>query len=71
MIVKVQISQFTTGPETMVRIYDEDREFDVELPLSTCVGLDAVMGDDQRAFFEAEIIKDKIQLGRRLPEQGW
>ncbi len=71
MIVKVQISQFTTAAERQVRIYDEDREFDGELPLSVCPGLERVLGDEGRGFFEAEIVNHKIQLLFRLPEQGW
>ena len=72
MIVKVQISLATNADERQVLIRDEDDEFLVQLPLSTCVGLEALLDPDlPRGFFEAEIVNHKIQLGRRLPEQGW
>jgi len=74
MIVKVQISLSTTEVEPQVLIMDEERAFFEILGLSTCPELEDVMADTgplRRAFFEARVVDKKLQLGRRLPEQGW
>jgi hypothetical protein len=74
MIVKVQISHHTTEAEPQVLIMDEPRDFFAILSLSACPGLEDAMTDAgplQRAFFEAEVVNGKVQLGRALPEQGW
>lgn len=73
VIVKVQISLNTTEPERQVLINNEDRSLLVILPLSACPGLEDQMADLPlpRAFFEAEIVGDKVHLGERLEEQGW
>lgn len=74
MIVKVQISINTNEAERQVLVYDEPREYVAKLPLSVCPGLEAAMLDTApmwRAFYEAEIVNDKLSIGQRLPEQGW
>lgn len=74
MIVKVQISLYTSESERQVLVMDEPRDTVIVLPLSTCIGLEAAMQDTApvwRAFFEAEIIGGLLSLGRRMPEQDW
>lgn len=74
MIVKVQISLNTNMPERQVLVYDEARDYFTVLPLSACPGLEAVMLDTAptwRAFFDAEIVDDKLSLGQRRPDQDW
>jgi hypothetical protein len=74
MIVKVQISLSTTEVEPQVLIMDEERAFFEILGLSTCPELEDAMADTgplRRAFFEAHVVDRKLQLGQRLPEQGW
>jgi len=74
MIVKVQISLSTTEVEPQVLIMDELRAFFEILSLSTCPGLEDAMADTgplRRAFFEARVVDKKLELGQRLPEQGW
>ena len=74
MIVKVQISLSTTEVEPQVLIMDEPREFFEILGLSTCPGIEEALADTgplRRAFFEARVVDKQLQLGRRLPEQGW
>ena len=69
MIVKVQISKFSSDGEQRVLIYDRPRRFMVEVPLSACLGIE---GED-RAFYDGvTIVEGQIyQLGKRAPEQGW
>lgn len=74
MIVKIQISLNTNAAERQVLVYDESREYFAKLPLSACPGLEVAMLDTApawRAFYDAEIVNDKLSIGRRLPEQGW
>lgn len=73
MIVKIQ-SQHTTAPERLVLVHSQNYRYALELPLSACPGLHETMLDTApawRAFFEAEIVGDKLSIGRRLPDQGW
>ena len=74
MIVKVQISQHTSAVERQVLVYNQKYDYVVELPLSACPGLREAMLDTAplwRAYFEAEIVDDKLSIGRCVPDPGW
>lgn len=74
MIVKIQISQHTSSLERQVLVYNQKYDYVVELPLSACPGLREAMLDTAplwRAYFEAEIVDDKLSIGKRLPDQRW
>lgn len=81
MILKVQLSQVTTHAERQVLIYDRPHEIYVETPIKAFpdqgAELLSKMGDDQRAFFDAHVIAQddrggmRIELLKKLPEQGW
>jgi hypothetical protein len=63
MIVKVQLSLFTTLDTNMKRerqalIYDKNRAtLCVEAPVERFAGVTEAMGDRDRAFFEADVIE--------------
>lgn len=72
MIVKVQLSAFTTAAEQLVLIYNKARSFEVELPLSACPGLLEVMGKDMpKAFFEVSLINGILHVHDRVPDEKW
>lgn len=71
-IVKIQTSQFSSGPGRSMLIYDQSRQFYVQLPLTTEVlGL---MKGRPKAYFEAKIDLGKarnIQIIKEVDPQPW
>lgn len=66
MIVKVQVSQYPRG---RVLVYDEERSFQVEKPLTKEVR--ELMAGRPKAFFMADIDDDKVILGEEVADPGW
>lgn len=72
MIVKVQLSLFTTRERSEALIYNEDRSFSIILPESACPGLREVLDGTMKAYFEAYVTSTgKLELLKRAPEQEW
>ncbi len=76
IVIKVQLSQLTTEPDSQVLIYDESKAFVYEGPVSNFVGLAEAIGSSGKAYFEADIVHvtlDEIEIvfGKKLPEQDW
>ena len=76
MIVKVQMSQFTSDRVKHMLIYDKTRQHTYEGIASKDVI--AVMGNDPKAFFEAELVDDpnkqgakRFKLIKRVKWQDW
>lgn len=70
MIVKVQLSRFTTHAKRQVLVYDAGGRFRYEgvaPPEVVC----HMRGQD-RAFFEAEVdARGRFSLGVEVPEERW
>lgn len=69
MIVKVQISLFTTAKTRQVRIYNKSRSVDYQGDCDKAIL--AVMRGEPKAFFKAKIKGEKIELLDHADWQGW
>jgi hypothetical protein len=69
MIVKVQLSLFTSAGVPQVLIYNQARTVVFEGDADDEIV--RRMGDDVRAFFKAKLHGTLIHLGAKLDEQGW
>ncbi|MEY9493790.1 hypothetical protein [Bradyrhizobium elkanii] len=68
-VVKVQIPLITNDPHKHALVYANDRKCIVQQPLSdTTIKL---LGDDRKAFFEAEFRRGKWLIGRRVQDMDW
>jgi hypothetical protein len=68
-IVKVQVPFFSNDPEELVLIYSRFRKNLVQQPLSDAARKQ--MGEDFKAFFEAEFRNGRWILGQRVIKQDW
>lgn len=76
MILKIQLSVTTSADERQALVYNESKDFLVQSRASSFVGLEDLMGDRLRAYFEAEIVNDSegkpcLAIGKMLPDQEW
>jgi len=71
VIVKVQLSLYTTESERQVLIHDETRSVFYMMSLSQFPSVEEKMAGDIRAFFNAIITNGQIKLGDRVQEQDW
>ena len=70
MIIKVQISQFTTTAEKQVLVYNESRTILGEFPLT--VEIEEAMQGRIKAFFKAEVSPlGAIELDRMVKDREW
>jgi hypothetical protein len=68
-IVKVQVPFFSNDPEELVLVYAKNRKNLRQQPLSNAAR--AEMGEDLKAFFEAEFKGGTWILGKRVAFQEW
>ena len=59
MIVKVQLSLSTTRAIRMALIYDKPKAVIFEAPVARFPGLAESIGDQQRAFFECDVVEHR------------
>lgn len=72
MIVKVQVSTFTTEKTRQVLIYNESRSVEHQCDLTP--DLAEMMAGDLKAFFKARLHLDgtiELMMHTRIAEQGW
>lgn len=69
MIVKVQLSLFTTEKARQVMIYNETRKYQYEGDAPA--ELVKLMHGEPKRYFYAKVKNGKFELGRRAPEQDW
>lgn len=69
MIVKVQLSLHSSSGKRRVIAYDKDKKHVFEG--NADAELIAVMKDEPKAFFEAEVVNRKLVLNRRADWQDW
>jgi len=67
MIVKVQRS--INPRDKTIFVYDESGDVWWEGPMTN--EHKQLLGDDLKAYFEAEIIHTKLHLGARVKKQDW
>jgi hypothetical protein len=68
-IVKVQVPFFSNDPEELVLVYSKNRKNLVQQPLSDAARKQ--MGEDLKAFFEAEFRNGRWLLGQRVTQRDW
>ncbi len=68
MIVKIQLSLYPSPPSCL--IYDEGRVFVREYRVVP-PGIELVMRRRAKAFFEATVIHDSVEVGTEVPDPGW
>lgn len=68
-IVKVQVPFFSNDPEELVLVYSKNRKNLVQQPLSDVARKQ--MGEDLKAFFEAEFRNGIWILGHRVAKREW
>lgn len=65
MIVKIQRPLMTNGEEPMALLYDRDRTFQVQVPLSHVEQL--FKGNEVKAYCRAELDEDGLlRLGKKI-----
>lgn len=74
MIVKVQLPLHTTEPEPLALVYNRERTLLVQVPVIGGL-VDAMRGTDGRvrpkAFFEATVIHDSVNIEHEVEDPGW
>lgn len=70
-IVKVQKPVVTNDPRQLALVYAKGRKFYVQQPLDPAT--DKAMGEDKKAFFEAEFIhvRNQWSIGKRVSDRDW
>lgn len=68
MIVKVQIP-ISGNSEPLALIYDRERKYETLIPFGD--ELVKAMNYQPKAFFQARVVGDKIQLLNRVPDRSW
>lgn len=69
MIVKVQVSQFSSDGVTRCLIYNADRSFTYEGGLNQ--DMVDVMAGRPKAYFEAIMGSGGLEIGDEVTEQDW
>ena len=69
MIVKVQVSLFSTDGTKRMLIYNEDRSTFFEGDLTQEVR--KAMDGQPKAYFEAKLIDTKVNLIKKVAPQDW
>lgn len=69
MIVKVQIPIGGNHKEPLALIYDRERKYETMIRFGD--ELVKAMNYKPKAFFQARLVGDKIQLLNRVPDRGW
>lgn len=75
MIIKVQISEFSSNGKSMMLIYNKDRSIRYEEKATKDIL--TIMQNEQKRFFYAKIITKKIPISRTIqilgiaPWQEW
>jgi hypothetical protein len=69
MIVKVQLSMFTTEHVQQALVYNEDRSVLFEGPAAKDVL--SLMGEKLKAYFHADLKNGVLQINEEAPEQEW
>lgn len=69
MIVKIQLP--IMGDMSKAYVYNEDRTFEYFMHMTPEIVL--LMGEEKKVFFEVEFNykTDHLDIGKRLPDQGW
>ena len=68
-IVKVQVPLISNDPAEHALVYAEGRKRVVQQPLDYTTK--QLMGDDSKAFFEAEFRRGKWTIGKRVKDRDW
>jgi hypothetical protein len=69
MIVKVQLSEFSSANAPKVLIYDETRSFRYEGGINS--DMVEAMGGRAGVFFEAEVGEGGLEIGVEVADPGW
>ena len=69
MIVKVQVSLHSSDGVTRVLIYNQDRSFSYEGGINQ--DMVDTMGLRPKAFFEASMGPEGLEIGEEVPDPGW
>jgi hypothetical protein len=72
MIVKIQQSLFSSDGVTSVMVYDENRDYHYMTSKKKEVEpIIKLLGKRPKAYFEAELVNTRLQIGAEAPEQDW
>lgn len=72
MIVKIQISQFSSAGFTSILVYDESRDFQYETHVPEEVEpIIKLMNSNPKAYFNAKIVGTKFQILSQVKKQNW
>lgn len=69
MIVKVQMSKFSSDGVKRCLIYTKDRAFKYEGGMND--DMVQTMAGRDKAFFEASMGPEGLEIADELPDQGW
>lgn len=69
MIVKIQLSQFTTGESRRMLMYDRSRM--VQHEAEATPEIIELLGDRPKAYFHAEVIGGELMIDEEAPKQDW
>ncbi len=72
MIVKVQVSQFSSDDITSILVYDESRKFQYETNNPKEVEpIVKMMNGNPKAYFNAKMIGTRFQILGQAKKQDW
>ena len=69
MIVKVQLPLASNDAEPKALVYNKGRSHQFLLPITK--DLKEMMGDDVKAYFDADYEEGKIELYKKVEPQDW
>lgn len=73
MIVKIQLSLFSTHPGRVMLIYDEGFSFWLQQPLSALPEVERLMAGRPKAYFDVEYNAESgtLRIKAEVPKQEW
>jgi hypothetical protein len=69
VIVKVQLSLYTTAAQRMMLVYNQDRSYQQEVPAPDPVV--RLMNGLNKAYFEASMFRGELTLDEQVDDQPW
>ena len=69
MIVKIQASQYTTAGQQQMLIYNEDKSFQMQEPITK--EIKKILGNRLKAYFIAELINNELAIIEETVSQDW
>jgi hypothetical protein len=72
MTITVKVQRPIYPPDGLWLVYDEHQKLAMAIPgQEVPAGLREAMGTRMKAYFEATVIGDDVDIGERVPDEPW